>query len=238
MFVSFKTKFEMKKNIFYMMLMLLVSVVTFTSCDDDSSAGYTRITYYPVLSMQGDETIYLDKGATFTDPGCTAELNGEDISSQLVVRGSVDTSKSGVYNLSYSAVNADGFSASVSRTVIVTDPTDAVEGVYTTSSVTCNGSNKYDGNYEILVLNNGDGTYSVSDLLGGWYDQGRGYGSNYAMAGTISVADDGTVTMLDSHIAGWGDSLLGFDGRFDATSGFVWDAEYVSSMMFHIEMNK
>lgn len=220
------------------MLMLLVSVVTFTSCDDDSSAGHTHITYYPVLSMQGDETIYLDKGATFTDPGCKAELNGEDISSQVVISGSVDTSKSGVYNLTYSAVNEDGFSASVSRRIIVTDPNNAVEGVYTTSSVTCNGSNKYDGHYEVIVLSNGDGTYSVSDLLGGWYAQGRGYGSKYAMSGTISLDAEGKVTMIDSYISGWGDGLVSLEGTFDSTTGFVWDAEYVQSMVFHIAMNK
>ena len=38
----------MKKNIFYIMLLLLTSAVSFTSCDDDSSAGVTSITYYPV----------------------------------------------------------------------------------------------------------------------------------------------------------------------------------------------
>lgn len=228
----------MKKNIFYIMLMLLTSAVTFSSCDDDSSAGVTRITYYPVLSLKGDATMYVDKGSAFTDPGCAAELNGEDVSSQVAVVGSVDTSKSGIYTITYSAANEDGFSASVSRRVIVTDPNDAVEGVYTTSSVTCNGSAKYDGQYEIIVLNNGDGTYSVSDLLGGWYAQGRGYGDNYAMTGNISVSANGAVAMIDSHISGWGDSLVKFFGNFDATTGFTWDAEYVQSMVFHVVMNK
>ncbi len=229
----------MKKNILYIMLLLLTSVVAFTSCDNDSSAGHTRITYYPVLSVNGGSTMYVNKGAAFTDPGCAAELNGQDIASQVKVSGSVDTSKSGVYTLTYSAVNEDGFSASVSRRVIVTDPADAVEGIYYTTSVTCNGSSKYDGAYEILVIGNGDGTYSVTDLLGGWYAQGRGYGSNYAMVGIVKVAADGTVSMLNSSIAGWGDSLLGFEGTYDAENyGFSWDAEYVSSLVFHVEMSK
>ena len=93
----------MKKNIFYIMLLLLTSAVSFTSCDDDSSAGVTSITYYPVLTLKGDATMYADKGAAFTDPGCAGELNGEDISSQLVVTGTVNTAKSGIYTLTYSA---------------------------------------------------------------------------------------------------------------------------------------
>lgn len=229
----------MKKNIFYIMLLLLTSAVTFSSCDDDSSAGVTKITYYPVLTLNGDATMYVDKGAAFTDPGCAGEMNGEDISSQIKVSGSVDTSKSGIYTLTYSATNADGFSASASRTVVVTDPTDAHEGVFTTTSVTCNGSNKYDGHYEIIILGNGDGTYSVTDLLGGWYAQGRAYGDNYAMKGVVTIADDGTMTLKSSHIAGWGDSLVDFSGKYDAATGtYTWDSEYVQSMKFHIVLGK
>lgn len=229
----------MKKNIFYIMLLLLASATTFTSCDDESSAGVTRITYYPVLTLQGDGTMHVDKGTTFVDPGCAAEMNGEDFSSQVVVSGTVNTAKSGIYTLTYSAVNADGFSAYTSRTVIVTDPKDAKEGVFVTSSVTCNGSTKYDGNYDIVITSNDDGTYHVSDLLGGWYAQGRGYGDNYAMNGNVSFAEDGSMTLLDSSIAGWGDSLVDFSGKFDAaTSTYTWDAEYVSSMKFHVVLGK
>lgn len=230
---------KMKKNIFYIMLLLLTSAAAFTSCDDDSSAGVTRITYYPVLTLKGDATMHVDKGAAFNDPGCAAEMNGEDVTAQVVASGAVNTAKSGVYTITYSCVNADGFSASTSRTVIVTDPNDAKEGVFTTSSVTCNGSNKYDGNYEIVITSNDDGTYRVSDLLGGWYDQGRGYGSNYAMTGNVSFAGDGTMTLLNSFIGGWGDSLVDFSGKFDAaTSTYTWDAEYVSSMKFHVVLGK
>lgn len=232
----------MKKNIFYIMLLLLTSVVTFTSCDNDSSAGVTRITYYPVLTLNGDATMYADKGASFTDPGCAAEMNGEDISSQVVVSGTVNTAKSGVYTLTYSATNADGFSASASRTVIVTDPTDAKEGVFYSDANSYrdySGQKAFGASYEIVITNNDDGTYHVSDLLGGWYSQRAGYGTNYNMEGDVTIADDGTMTLENSHIAGWGDGLVDFSGKFDAaTSTYTWDAEYVSSMKFHVILNK
>ena len=234
----------MKKNIFYIMLLLLTSAATFTSCDDDSSAGVTRITYYPVLTLQGDATMLVDKGSAFTDPGCAAEMNGEDVSSQVVVSGTVNTAKSGVYTLTYSAVNADGFSASTTRTVIVTDPNDAREGVFT--SYGANSTREYNGaltpfgaNFEVVITNNDDGTYHVSDLLGGWYSQRAGYGNNYNMVGDVTIAEDGTMTLLNSLIAGWGDSLVDFSGKFDAaTSTYTWDAEYVSSMKFHVVLGK
>lgn len=163
----------MKKNLFYIMLLLLTSSVTFTSCDDDSTAGVTSITYYPVLSLNGDATLHVDKGSAFVDPGCAAEMNGEDISSSVVVSGSVNTAKSGIYTLTYSASNDDGFSASVSRRVIVTDPNDAHEGLFVSDAANSvrdyNGAQtKFGGSYEVVITNNDDGTYHVTDLLGGW----------------------------------------------------------------------
>lgn len=233
---------EMKKNIFYVMLLLLTSAVTFSSCDNDSSAGFTRITYYPVLSLNGDATMHVDKGSAFVDPGCAAELNGEDVSSSVTVGGSVNPEKSGVYTLTYSVVNEDGFCASISRKVIVTDPKDAKEGVFYTDANSYrdySGQKAFGDNYEVVITNNDDGTYHVDDLFGGWYSQRAGYGTNYNMAGDVSFAEDGTMTLKNSLVAGWGDSLVGFSGKFDAASGsYTWDAEYVSSMKFHVALSK
>ena len=55
----------------------------------------------------------------------------------------------------------------------------------------------------------------------------------------MKFAEDGTMTLLNSLIGGWGDSLVGFSGKFDAaSSSYTWDAEYVSSMKFHVVLNK
>lgn len=59
------------------------------------------------------------------------------------------------------------------------------------------------------------------------------------MEGDVKFAEDGTMTLLNSLIGGWGDSLVGFSGKFDAaSSSYTWDAEYVSSMKFHVVLNK
>lgn len=234
----------MKSKLLYLM-MFAVAVISLPGCDDESTAGMTRITYYPELTLEGDATLYLDKGTAFGEPGYSALLNGEDVTSQVKVSSNVDTNKSGVYSVSYSITNADGFAVNATRTVIVTDPVDAVEGVY---DVDANSYRDYNGTvvpygarYAILILNNGDGTYSVDDLLGGWYCQRAGYGEAYAMQGKISIAADGSITMIDSFLAGWGDSATSMtDATFDAATGTIkWNVEYTTTPMnFYVTMYK
>lgn len=230
----------MKKNIIYLMFVALFAI-TLTSCDD-SSEGLTRITYYPVLTLNGDEVMHADKGSTFTDPGCSAELNGEDVSADVKVSGTVNTAKSGVYTLTYSVANADGFSASAQRTVIVTDPNDAHEGVFYVSTAdsyrVASATAPYKGAFEIVITSNDDGTYHVDDLLGGWYSQGAGYGTAYAMDGKIAIGDDEKITLVDCFLTGWGDSLDSLDGKFDVATGtYNWTAEY-AGMTFVVVLTK
>lgn len=233
------------KKILYLMVCVL-SVLSFSSCGDDSSEGLTRITYFPSLVLQGGSTVYVDKGSTWKEPGFTSTMNGEDVSSQVTISGTVDTSKSGIYYLTYTSMtNEDGFNSTATREVIVTDPNDPIEGIWTTNSSTSyrsyNGSSRaFAGDFQILILNNGDGSYYVSDLFAGWYDQGSGYGPNYACVGTITIAPNGTISLVSSSVAGWGDSLVGFtDGSYDAANNTIhYDAEYASGMHFIVDLSK
>lgn len=115
----------MKKNISYLLSMLLFFVLTtfFVSCDKDtvidtsSQLGISHITYFADLSMQGNAYMSVVQGNTFTDPGCTATQEGQTI--PVTTTGSVNTSQVNFYTLTYSAVNSDGYSSSVNRTVAV-----------------------------------------------------------------------------------------------------------------------
>ncbi len=227
----------MKTKLLITMAFVGIAMI-FNSCTDDSTEGLTRITYYPELTLEGDKTLYLDKGTSFTDPGYTAILNGEDVSDQVEISTNLNTNKSGIYTISYSIVNADGFSSSASRKIIVTDPNDAIEGIYYTDPESYrlyNGAQvAYGNSFTILILNNGDGTYSVDDLLGGWYCQRAGYGSNYAMQGIISVSADGSIDMLASYVPGWGDTATGMtDGKFEDGT-ITWNLEYTDYPFFFI----
>lgn len=224
------------KKIFYFVIAAAALVFSTTACEK-TSEGLTGITYYPVISLQGDSYMVVDKGSTFVDPGFTAELNGEDYSSQVTVSSNVDTSTSGVYSISYSAVNEDGFAASVIRTVVVLDANDPVEGFYTVDPSSNRNGTKY-GGYEVLIINDGD-CYKVDDLLGGWYRDRAGYGDAYAMQGWVLIDEDGTAELLDSYVEGWGDSADSFEGSYDfATSSFNYVVVYAGTLNFTVKLVK
>ena len=222
----------MKKNIFYTMLFALCALVM-TSCDKKSE-GLSRITYYPSITLNGDTYLVWEKGEAYVEPGYYSELNGEDVTSQVTVSGNVDVNKSGIYTLTYTTVkNEDGFDASASRTVVVLDSSSNIEGFYLNQATSNRNGTAYGKNYEVLVIDNGDGTVTVDDILGGWYCQRAGYGTKYAMTADIAVAADGTMTLISSYVPGWGDGLDSLEGTFDAASStFNFVCVYAGSLTF------
>ena len=224
------------KKIFFFVIAAAALVFGATSCEK-TSEGLTGITYYPVISLEGDSYMVVPKGETFVDPGYTAELNGEDFSSQVSVSSNVNTSKSGVYSISYSAVNEDGFAASVIRTVVVLDLEDPIEGFYTVDPSSNRNGTAY-GGYEVLIINEGD-DYFVDDLLGGWYRDRAGYGDAYAMQGWLGFDEDGVAELYDSYVEGWGDSADSFEGSYDfATNTFNYVVVYAGTLNFSVKLVK
>ena len=186
------------------------------------------------ILLKGDSYLVWEKGVAYEEPGYVSELNGEDVTSQVTVSGAVDVNKSGIYTLTYTTVkNSDGFDASASRTVVVLDSSSAIEGFYMNQATSNRNGTAYGKNFQVLVIDNGDGTISVDDLLGGWYCQRAGYGTKYAMSGVLGVAEDGTLTLIDSYVPGWGDGLDSFEGKFDAaTSTINFVCVYAGSLTF------
>lgn len=225
------------KKIFFTMA-LAAATLALTSCSDDESEGKSRITYYPTIELKGSDFILTEKGKPFSEPGYVSIMGGEDVTDKVIVTGDLDTNKSGLYTLTYTTTkNSDGFGASTTRTVFVADPNDAAEGVFYNLA---SGTRVYNGNtvaygrdFRVVVFNNGNGTYTVDDLFGGWYCQRAGYGNKYAMGGVISIGGDGIVSLVQSKIPGWGDSLDDLTGTFDAaTCTYSLVAVYNSNTMF------
>jgi hypothetical protein len=125
----------MKKLIIFSFIVsaFLVSCNEPDFVDNDQQVGISKVTYYPTVTLQGDAYMYVAKGGTFTDPGATAEAGGATV--PVTTSGTVNTSTVGVYVLTYTATNTDGFSASGNRWVAVYD-TDAGAA-----------ANNYAGNY-------------------------------------------------------------------------------------------
>lgn len=93
------------------------------SCKKDNfnypkgTVGSSKIIYFPSIATKGDKTIYLKEGDSYGDSGAVAKLNGADV--QYTTNGSADPTKPGIYNITYTAVNPQGYSASDWRTVVV-----------------------------------------------------------------------------------------------------------------------
>ena len=67
-----------------------MSVLGLTACSDDAEMTDSRVTYYVNLDMQGEEFVQVPIGTPYTDAGCTATENGEDVTSKIVVDGLID----------------------------------------------------------------------------------------------------------------------------------------------------
>lgn len=224
----------MKSKLLYLMVFSLSLLVS--SCDDESTAGVTRITYYPTIEILGNQSVVLNLGESYEDEGCYAELNGEDVSDQVVVQSEVDSDKVGIYSISYVAYNEDGFSASASRTVYVVDPS-SVATIYLGESETAT-RHYYDA--PIYITDNGDGTYLVDDIMGGFQFNGLNPGFeptyDFHAEAVISIAADNTVSQI-GETGSWYFGDLGrvvklTDGTFDpATRVFVLNVDYIGTPM-------
>lgn len=233
----------MKRNIFFSLILALAAIVL-ASCSKDTE-GVTRITQYATLELQGDEEVIIKKGETYTDAGCKAEMGGEDATSMIVTDNPVDVNKSGIYTITYKVTNADGFSATASRTVYVYDANDPCEGMFYT---TTDSYRSYNGNNvlwrvacSVFIYNNG-GAYFSTDLLGGWYEQRAGYGSNYAGKGSFLVEEDGTLSFIGGEVLpGWasdGYKAESLTGKFDYTTGTYTYATVMAGRTFNITLTK
>ena len=78
-------------------------------------------TVAPVITLLGDAELTLEVGDTFTDAGATAtDAVDGDLSDDIVVTGSIDTTSVGSYTLNYNVSDAAGNAAAeVTRTVVV-----------------------------------------------------------------------------------------------------------------------
>lgn len=181
-------------------LSLLLVCSFLVSCESDTTADVSRVTNYPQFTLNGDALMYVQKGSEFIDPGVIVTEGGVEIPYTTTVSGAyrggstLNTNVVDVYNIVYSAVNQDGFSGSISRTVIVYEDSDlvtSISGLYK-STVVRNGvsSAQYTNMEYVLVWKNDDGTYQMSDGIGGYYDLGRGYGPGYAAGPVIITAND------------------------------------------------
>jgi Domain of unknown function (DUF5011) len=118
----------------YIIRFALLSVVVFMfSCKKDNivdtptQVGRSKVTFYVVLTLKGPAVQSVVVNQPYVDSGATAVENGKPTT--FTTSGTVDNSTVGIYSLTYTAVNQDGYSSSVTRIVAVipTAPNPAVD---------------------------------------------------------------------------------------------------------------
>ena len=83
----------------------------------NTAVSVTRTVYVvdttaPVITILGDNPLTIEVGSTFTDAGATATDNYDgDLTSSIVVSGSVDSNTIGTYTLTYDVSDTSGNAA-------------------------------------------------------------------------------------------------------------------------------
>lgn len=227
-------------NIFKYIFILNLIIILFSCEKPITTDDPSFITYYVEIKLKGTEIMTVPLGSNFVDPGWIATENNIDVSDKVSVVGEVNTNKLGLYNLTYIVKNKDGFPSSTIRKVIVYDPNAPdidISGIYKSKVVRTNNNETYE-DLPITITKIAPGFFYISDFLGGFYAQGRNYGSNYAMSGYFSINNDYTLTLVESFIPGWGMTLKKLEGYYDTNDGSLNLKSYFSSFEFLITLTK
>jgi hypothetical protein len=210
----------MKKNILFLIISF---AVVFTSCkkdeihNTDTKVGISDVTVYPVLTMAGDKYVAVVKGSSFTDPGVTAKEGTATIN--VTTTGTVNTNQPGLYVVTYSATNKDGFAASTTRTVVVI-PAHENAGV--------DLSGKYDyvnGGYTSTVTKVAEGVYTTDNI---W--------NAATIIPVVFVSLDGLTISIPEQSSAYG-PVLGTGTYTPATKRLVYIASLPKYQIFDSKRN-
>jgi hypothetical protein len=136
---------------------LILAGILLAACESDDTANVSFVTTYPVITLEGDPIFISPLGTPYTEPGVTATIGEEEV--EVQTSGTVNTDEPGVYPVTYSATNPDGYSRFESRQVVIYDPaTDAVDlsGSYIREAT----------GVTVTVTKIGPSTYHINDAAG------------------------------------------------------------------------
>lgn len=218
-------------------------LLLFISCEKETE-GISFETNYANFELTGANPYNLPLGTAYTEPGVKAEAAGEEL--PVTASNNIDHTKLGIYVVNYSATNVDGYKANTTRTVAVFDPSapttdlsaNYISDMYRTNA---NGSGRRDfPGLAVTVSKVGPGIFYVTDLLGGYYAQGIGYGGAYAMTGYLALNADNSLKLLSSHVNAWGDGLEKLEnGKHDPATGLItWTSYYAAGRPFYVTLKK
>ena len=149
-----------------------VNTVTFSATDAAGNTGTAQATVTvndktnPVISLIGSNALTVEFGESYVEQGATASDNVDgDLSSAIVITGSVDTSTKGNYSLYYNVADAAGNNATqVTRIITVQDSSAPVIIPHNAIVVAANDANGTPAtNQHISAFLAASSAYDVAD---------------------------------------------------------------------------
>ena len=138
---------------------LVAAIVALQGCEKLETEGVSFETQFVDIELNGDAYMSVVIGEEFVDEGAVAKEGEEE--KEVTITGNVDVSTIGVYELTYSASNNDGYSGSATRIVAVI-PAAEEEGV------DISGDYKYDGTTDMgEIIKYAPGFYYMTNIWGG-----------------------------------------------------------------------
>lgn len=173
--------------------------------------GISKVTHYATIVLNGSNVISLVKGDEFTDPGAKATAGDKDI--PVVTSGSVDNNTVGLYVLTYTATNDDGFSSSATRTVVVI-PSDEMPGV------------DLSGSYNAVPVGSTPGPATISKAAAGVYYTTNCWGNSGAVIPAYFICIDGSAITIPLQGSPYGKLQTSAPGTF--SGGLItWSIELI-----------
>ena len=158
----------------------------------------------PVIKLKGKTTINLKRGATYKEPGVASvvdDTDGEMKVADVSIKGNVDTSKVGTYEVTYSISDSLNNKSTVTRKIVVEEAL---------SDVVNNATKDSDGYYKGIDVNN----YIMF---------------NNMVFRIIKINDDDTITIASDELLSNVDYTN--EGRFASSSLDSWLNDYFYNLL-------
>jgi len=141
----------------------------------------TKCTKPPVITLNGFTEAILFVGSKYQETGYAAvDCFGNDITGSVKITNSVDTSKAGIYTITYSVTDKDGNTAKATRTITV-KPVEP-------PAITIIGSNP-------IILHLNSGTPYIEQSAKAIDTDGKDISSKVEVSGALNRNQEGTYTI-------------------------------------------
>lgn len=241
-------KYYINRHFFF--LVILIAGVSFSCKKDKESENISKVTTFVKIDLTGGKVYSHTINTPYSEPGYKAtdiDQGNKDVTSQVLVDGEVNPNEAGVYPITYTVKNSDGFTTEEVRQVVVFDNSSVSDvdlaGTYnskvlrtnTTSGASATRPAKDNEFYTITIKKITTGLFEIDDFLGGWYWIGSAYGADYAYDGLFVLKADNTISFVSANMAkGWEDGIVldyttGDASKYDPATGKVSIVSYMGS---------